>query len=262
MNTSRQGRAGFSLIELLVVVMIIGTLVGLLLPAVQAAREAARRIQCVSHLRQVGLALHHYHDAHRALPAGSIVAADFPLRTTGWGWGAKILPYLEQAPLFDALNMTVPVAESENQTALRQSLTVFSCPSDPAPGAIQAGPFAVTTGNYAGSAGSRGLGTPGVLYEMSVVDFAKITDGLSRTFLVGERLNQLQARCHQLHLGVVRPPLQAIRRASEFDPPPRCHRFRADQHGAQLPGMLQQPALPRGPSSCCAMGRSTSSARP
>ena len=190
MNASRRVRAGFTVIELLVVIVIIGVLVALLLPAVQAARQAGRRIMCSNNLRQLGLALHHYHDTHRILPPGSIVAANSALRTNGWGWGAQILPYLEQGPLFNSLNMLMCTTDSPNLTALRQSLSVFICPSDPAPSTIPVNALTLATGNYVGSAGSRGLGGPGVLYEMSTVDFGQITDGLSRTFLAGERLNQ------------------------------------------------------------------------
>ena len=87
---------GFTLVELLVVIAIIGILVGLLLPAVQAAREAARRMQCSNNLKQIGLALHNYHDANNKFPQGFT-------RFHSWGWAVRILPYIEQSSLFNKL---------------------------------------------------------------------------------------------------------------------------------------------------------------
>src|SRR5262249_51930143 len=106
-NTSPR-RTGFTLIELLVVIAIIGVLVALLLPAVQAAREAARRMQCTNNLKQVGLALHNYHDIHNSLPPGRIASAGCPRGfLTGCQntpWFTQLLPQLEQQPLYDASN--------------------------------------------------------------------------------------------------------------------------------------------------------------
>src|SRR3954468_24993586 len=102
----RPSRRGFTLIELLVVIAIIGVLVALLLPAVQAAREAARRVQCVNNLKQVGLALHGYHDAHNTFPAGGWIALFGQPATANMnsGWSASVLPWLEQRALYDGLN--------------------------------------------------------------------------------------------------------------------------------------------------------------
>src|ERR671919_44032 len=98
-------RAGFPLVELLVVIAIIGVLVALLLPAVQAARESARRMSCASNLRQIGLAMHNYHDIAGAFPIG--VSNDIPGNGNGsdgnWTWSARILPYLEQSGLYQTL---------------------------------------------------------------------------------------------------------------------------------------------------------------
>ena len=97
---ARHNPRGFTLIELLVVIAIIGVLIALLLPAVQAAREAARRAQCANNLKQIGLALHNYHDAHGVLPPGYVYQPGYA--TGGFGWASMILPYMEQTPLFNA----------------------------------------------------------------------------------------------------------------------------------------------------------------
>jgi len=93
---SRPGR-GFTLVELLVVIAIIGILIALLLPAVQAAREAARRMQCSNHLKQLALGLHDYHDSHKGFPSGALVS-------NGLSWNVLILPYIEQGPLYAKFN--------------------------------------------------------------------------------------------------------------------------------------------------------------
>jgi len=127
---------GFTLIELLVVISIIGVLVALLLPAVQSAREAARRAQCVNNLQQIGIALHNYHDAISTFPPGYIDYQNNPNYTPdldmgpGWGWAAMSLPYLEQQPLYNAINFSLGITNASNSTAVLTSLTVFQCPSD------------------------------------------------------------------------------------------------------------------------------------
>ena len=141
-------RRGFTLVELLVVIAIIGTLVGLLLPAVQSAREAARAANCKNNMRQVGLALHHYHDHARRFPAGwtgvkqghtPAVAAD---EQPGWGWASELLPQVEEGNLYSRILRTSPVYDPANpslQAAVRKAVvSMFSCPSD-APGPTEAG---------------------------------------------------------------------------------------------------------------------------
>jgi prepilin-type N-terminal cleavage/methylation domain-containing protein/prepilin-type processing-associated H-X9-DG protein len=138
-------RSGFTLIELLVVIAIIAVLIGLLLPAVQAAREAARRAQCVNNLKQIGIALHNYHDAHQVFPPGYVSAVDKTVTDAcgqdaengksvdlgpGWAWGSMILPQLEQQPAYNAVNFNLAVTFPANSTASTLSLTTYLCPSD------------------------------------------------------------------------------------------------------------------------------------
>jgi prepilin-type N-terminal cleavage/methylation domain-containing protein/prepilin-type processing-associated H-X9-DG protein len=212
---SSNRRRGFTLVELLVVIAIIGILVGLLLPAVQAAREAARRMQCSNNLKQLALATHNYHDAHRGFPSGYIRTSN----GAGWGWGALALPFIEQGALSQQLlvnqaNLDVILqAPPVNMVALMQTpIPTFLCPSDtgydgnhilplsPAgrngynPGGIQA-----SVSNYKGSAGvlspqfrpgNSGPAVPrdsrGVLFGNGKVRIADVSDGTSNTIAIGE----------------------------------------------------------------------------
>jgi prepilin-type N-terminal cleavage/methylation domain-containing protein len=131
-------RSGFTLVELLVVIAIIGVLVAILLPAIQAAREAARRSQCSNHLRQIGLAAHHRHDTTRYLPPGSIQSAaatkeaqdtlNLPY-TVNHGWGAFLLAFIEQQPLHNQYRFDLDWRDTANKPAREAQLTVFTCPS-------------------------------------------------------------------------------------------------------------------------------------
>src|SRR3954467_2356133 len=136
----RTTTSGFTLIELLVVIAIIAVLISLLLPAVQSAREAARRAPCTNSLKQLGLALHGYHDTNGVFPPGSLVlpggnvlmGTPDPLTHDtgpGWAWGSLILPYLEQSPVHASLNFNLPCWRPANTTGARASLGVFLCPS-------------------------------------------------------------------------------------------------------------------------------------
>src|SRR4051794_3694487 len=136
---SRSRHRGFTLIELLVVIAIIGVLIALLLPAVQAAREAARRTQCINNLKQIGLALQNYHDATTSLP--------FDHGPGGWNeWGSHVmlLPFIEQAPLYNSINFYYPSmnalngdpaldpnnGSSLNMTIFSVTINAYNCPSD------------------------------------------------------------------------------------------------------------------------------------
>src|SRR3954469_9520443 len=122
----------FTLIELLVVIALVGVLIALLLPAVQAAREAARRIQCVNNLKQVGLAVHNYHDSVGTLPLGCAVTFDRAGNPNfnGWGITARILPYLEDQNKFNACNFSLANEAPQNDTAMRIATSTYLCPSD------------------------------------------------------------------------------------------------------------------------------------
>ena len=123
-----RSRPAFTLIELLVVIAIIAVLISLLLPAVQQAREAARRTQCKNHLKQIGLALHNYHDTANKFPPGYVqVNLADPLTHLRHGWGAMILPYLDQTPLYATLIFTANGPEAP----WRNELAAWKCPSDP-----------------------------------------------------------------------------------------------------------------------------------
>src|SRR5260370_19613008 len=126
-------RSGFTLIELLVVIAIIAILIALLVPAVQKVREAASRLQCKNNLKQIGLALHNYHGTNKSLPPGfrsKAASVDGDSLGPGWGWGAYLLPYLEQENVFRQIDFTKDIAAPANAQARLTSLAVFLCPSD------------------------------------------------------------------------------------------------------------------------------------
>ncbi|HUQ73027.1 MAG TPA: DUF1559 domain-containing protein [Planctomycetaceae bacterium] len=205
-------RRAFTLIELLVVIAIIAVLIALLLPAVQQAREAARRTQCRNNLKQIGLALHNYHDIAAMLPPGWIgVTSGQPdvSGINGWGWAARLLPQIDQGPLYNTINFNVQVGAAANASPRTTVLPAFRCPSDvgPAkwfiPAAGTTTPLAeVAAASYSGVFGKdevdlcNGLapGVPclsnGVFFLNSRVRFADVIDGLSTTLLVGERVTR------------------------------------------------------------------------
>lgn len=218
MINSQFKHRGFTLVELLVVIAIIGVLVALLLPAVQAAREAARRMQCSNNLKQVSLAIHNFHDANRHLPA----SARPPAGTVRVAGLTLILPYIELTTLYNSYNQSLQWSDPNAQTraVVGTKIATFVCPSNPIGGALDGDPDSKTTpsgyanniaasGDYALAKGvdqgivpflsgmslnglhSDSLNTahkyyPGMFVQNSKPRFAEVTDGLSNTIAIHE----------------------------------------------------------------------------
>jgi prepilin-type N-terminal cleavage/methylation domain-containing protein/prepilin-type processing-associated H-X9-DG protein len=217
-------RRGFTLIELLVVIAIIAVLIALLLPAVQQAREAARRTQCKNNLKQIGLALYNYHDTYTVFPPGYVDRNGNPNLTPdndlgpSWGWTAFLLPGMDQAPLYNQINFNLGVGLGTNASPSRVSLKALLCPSDSAQQTFSVYDNAtqsmilttVASSNYVGCNGwiecfSGAGGNPqpgsaadgltggfgqagvGIFFRNSKNNTANVTDGLSNTVFVGER---------------------------------------------------------------------------
>jgi prepilin-type N-terminal cleavage/methylation domain-containing protein/prepilin-type processing-associated H-X9-DG protein len=197
-------RRGFTLIELLVVIAIIGILVGLLLPAVQKVREAAARMKCANNLRQIGLALHSYHDSYGAFPPGYIDGNTNPTSTPdndvgpGWGWASYILPQLEQQNLHRQITFSQGLGMGSNAAVCQTPLAIYQCPSDPYQQNFAVWPtnVVVAHGNYLGcngvlecfnNAGGAAQAGNGLFYRNSRSRIGDVTDGTSNTIFVGER---------------------------------------------------------------------------
>ena len=220
-------RAGFTLIELLVAIAIIAVLISLLLPAVQAAREAARRAQCTNNLKQIGLAVANYESTHGCIVSGYI-SSTVPLTVSpvagynpdpqtsdngpGWGWLALLLPFAEQAPVYNAANVNLPTWAADNGTVVAVQMGIFLCPSanNPSPTCRMvdanlnllpvANPF-FARANYQYNMGwndtsitpantnydDTAKGCNGPIYRNSGVRYAGVTDGLSNTVFAGEK---------------------------------------------------------------------------
>lgn len=206
-------RRGFTLIELLVVIAIIAILIALLLPAVQQAREAARRSQCKNNLKQIGVALHNYHETFQMLPPGVVSssgAVNPPTGPQAWGWQVMILPQIDQAPRFEQLNANnrrlVDVLNNATDRAMvQQPIPAYRCPSDTTGETVRGTPqtmdydgtASVGTNFFGGVTNYLGVGpfsaldhivNPRSAFERNgSTRFRDFKDGTSNSFLVGER---------------------------------------------------------------------------
>jgi len=227
MFTRNRPRSGFTLVELLVVIAIIGVLVALLLPAIQSAREAARRMSCSNNLKQLALGQHLYHDVHNSFTPGLTTTPQHQTETNGntytngvkngcFTWGAVLLPHIEQSGLYDQLQVDDPTVLPEVHTSavapnptplLQTTLEVFKCPSSESPPLNNRRDWnntAHATSDYVASHntnrvsvsdGNNGTDefngcfgvSPGMSNQVVLVGFKDITDGSSNTFLIGER---------------------------------------------------------------------------
>jgi prepilin-type N-terminal cleavage/methylation domain-containing protein/prepilin-type processing-associated H-X9-DG protein len=210
-------RRGFTLIELLVVIAIIAILIGLFLPAVQAAREAARRVQCTNNLKQIGLAIHNYESVNGCFPPGYVCGPGIGFRDPntgdwgpGWGWLAVLLSGVEQGNLYNSININLVCWDAANTTSVQITPSVYLCPSannlaltvgitDPDMNLLQGAVFG--RANYVHNVGMNDVwsapptvnyddpvtGANGPMYRNSRVRFAAVTDGLSNTIAAGER---------------------------------------------------------------------------
>lgn len=201
----RNSRPAFTLIELLVVIAIIAILISLLLPAVQSAREAARRASCINHLKQIGLGMHNYESTQGLFPPGRI---NTYVAGNGHCWGAhsQMLPFMEQQGLFNAMNFSMnpdpdytTTSAVANMTASITQLNFLLCPSDSGPTMVQIGGGMYAVHNYMLNVGSgfavvqnpgTGASAPnGIFFENSAVRISSITDGTSQTVAMSESLH-------------------------------------------------------------------------
>jgi prepilin-type N-terminal cleavage/methylation domain-containing protein/prepilin-type processing-associated H-X9-DG protein len=245
-------RRAFTLIELLVVISIIAVLIALLLPAVQAAREAARRIQCTNNLKQIGIAIHNYHTAINAFPPGYLSLIDpvtFDNDGPGWGWLSFSLNQMEQLPTYNSINFVIGIEFPANQTSRLNVISSFFCPSDAWRQDIFTVVDATTSNTTAGAAicdvassnyvGSVGSGDPsslypyiiddddgppgrdngnGLFYRNHSVTIAQITDGTSMTFAAGEKSQNLSRATWTGAVSNAAVPLVALQAGAGFDP--------------------------------------------
>ena len=219
----QRSRMAFTLVELLVVIAIIGVLIALLLPAVQAAREAARRMQCSNNLKQLALGVHNHHDTKQIFPPGGVTNGNCCGTRSGTNWAIEILPYCEMETLYDQYDQNAFNEDAQNQFVREQEVEFHQCPSDPfnkllerpasGPGSglnYRHGSYRCVAGrsngsgwwdnsqhtalptNWRGPLSTVNENTGGIVREAT--RFRDITDGTSNTFLIGEYATRTRSR--------------------------------------------------------------------
>ena len=202
-------RPAFTLVELLVVIAIIGILVALLLPAIQSARESARRTTCKNNLRQVAVGMHNYESAYQKLPAGYEYLPGPEGNARGYSWSAWLLPFMEHSSVYKQIDLSRPIYDDANRVVREQHLSILLCPSDDVSPRdyVEMGDERYAMACYVANFGtpdldedqdqSRGVTNPlgpfdgdwGPFYRNSETTLRRISDGLSNTLMVGERQN-------------------------------------------------------------------------
>ncbi len=186
-GSSRKLRTAFTLVELLVVLSIIALLVGLLLPAVQSVREAARRMQCQNNLHQIGIALHNYHAAFRKFPPGGLEVRPQWRRGKQLAWSAFLLPYMGESPTYEKINFDYPFDHAKNAEAAASVIETYLCPSTARQSTRHRGRGATDYGGiYGERIVSRNYPPRGVMIHERSIRFRDITDGTARTLVISE----------------------------------------------------------------------------
>jgi len=255
-------RSGFTLIELLVVIAIIAVLIALLLPAVQQAREAARRSQCLNNLKQLGLALHNYHDVHALFPPGWIGVQAGATNTegpSGFSWGSHLLPYLDQGNVYSKIDFNVSCTDLANDAIRKTNLNIFRCPSDVSNDTWEIveelNPTntlaTLPTANYVGNFGTEGYEDicvggdfpgaqcrgDGLFFHNGNLKIIDILDGATNTVMLGEHRTDKALDWHSTWLGYVATGEEAAARIlAVSDHTPNHPSLHIDDYSSYHPG--------------------------